>query len=43
MSKIWNKVDGLRCLSGSGSYGGQRPLAVAVTARESVGAAKVVD
>jgi len=36
MSTIWNKRDGLRCLLGSGSYGEHRPLAVAVTARESV-------
>jgi hypothetical protein len=29
-------MDGLRCLSGSGSYGEHRPLAVAATARKSV-------
>jgi len=36
MSKIWNKMDGLRCPSGSGSYGEHKPLAVGVTAMESV-------
>ena len=29
-------MDGLRCMSGSGSYGEHRPLAVAVTAKESM-------
>jgi len=43
MSKIWNKMDGLRCLSGSESYGEHRPLAVGVTGRESVGGAKALD